>query len=188
MQAEAVEQLRAQFAFLAVHGADQHEARAVAVRDAVALDVVETAGGGVQQQVDQMVRQQVDLVDVEHAAVGAGQQAGAEAGAAFAEGGVQVEGADDAFLAGAQRQGDELAGRQQLGQAPGQRGLGHAARAFDQHAADGRVDSHQVQRQLEVVGADHGGQGEVAIGHVDSVRREHQFSSASSSRFSSAAR
>ena len=72
LEAEAVEQLRAQLAFLGVHGADQHEARRVAVRQAIALDVVDAAGGDVEQQVDQMVGQQVDLVDVEHAAVGIG--------------------------------------------------------------------------------------------------------------------
>ena len=52
-QAQAVQQLRAQLAFLGVHGAHQHEARRVAVRDAVALDHVDAAGGGIQQHIDQ---------------------------------------------------------------------------------------------------------------------------------------
>ena len=71
---EPVEQLRPQLALFGVHGADQHEAGLVAVRDAVALDVRAAHRGGVEQHVDQVVVQQVDLVDVEHAAVGAGQQ------------------------------------------------------------------------------------------------------------------
>ncbi len=49
LEAEAVEQLRAQFAFLGVHGADQYEARRVAMGQAVALDVVDTAGCDVEQ-------------------------------------------------------------------------------------------------------------------------------------------
>ena len=45
-------------------------------RDALALDVGAAHRGGVEQQVDQVVVQQVDLVDVEHAAVRGGQQPG----------------------------------------------------------------------------------------------------------------
>lgn len=161
LEAEAVQQLRAQLAFLGVHGADQHEARGVAMGQAVALHQVDAAGGDVQQQVHQVVGQQVHLVDIEHATVGLGQDAGGELRTAFAQGRVEVEGADDAFLAGAQGQGDEDALRQQVGDAPGQGGLGHAARAFDQHTADGRVDGCQVQRELQLVGGDHGAQGEV---------------------------
>lgn len=72
--------------------------------------------------------------------MGIGQHAGGEAHAALAERGIQVEGADDAFLAGAQRQGDEAPAVEQVGHAARQSGLGHAARAFDQHAAQGRID------------------------------------------------
>jgi hypothetical protein len=74
-QSEPVQQLRAQLALLGVHRADQHEARLVRVRDPVALDVHPAHRRGVQHDVDEVVRQ-VDLVDVEHAAVGAGQQSG----------------------------------------------------------------------------------------------------------------
>ncbi|MGD6100270.1 hypothetical protein QUV37_22510, partial [Xanthomonas citri pv. citri] len=41
VEAEAVEQLRAQLALLGVHGADQHEARGMPMGDAVTLDVVD---------------------------------------------------------------------------------------------------------------------------------------------------
>ena len=71
---EPVEQLRAQLALFGVHGADQHEPGIVAVRDTVAFDVHPAHRGGVEQHVDQVVVQQVDLVDVQHATVRAGQQ------------------------------------------------------------------------------------------------------------------
>jgi len=59
-----------------------------------------------------------------------------------------------------------LTAGQQIGQATGQGGLGHAARTFDQHAADLGIDSRQAQRQFQVIGADHGGQREMGnIGH-----------------------
>ena len=66
-QPEPVEQLRAQLALLRVHRADQQEPGRVRDRDALALDVRAAHRGGVEQQVDQVVVQQVDLVDVEHA-------------------------------------------------------------------------------------------------------------------------
>ena len=72
---EAVEQLRAQLALFRIHRADQHEAGLVTVRDAVALDVHAAHRGRIQDHIDQMVVQQVDLVDVQHATVCAGQQA-----------------------------------------------------------------------------------------------------------------
>ena len=75
-QPEPVEQLRAQLALLGVHRADEHEAGRVLDRDAVALDGRAAHRGGVEQQVDEVVVQQVDLVDVEDPAVRLGQQAG----------------------------------------------------------------------------------------------------------------
>lgn len=72
VEAETVEQLRAQLALLGIHGANQHEARGMPMGDAVTLDMVDPAGSGIEQQIDQMVGQQVDLIDIEHAAVGTG--------------------------------------------------------------------------------------------------------------------
>lgn len=166
LEAEAVQQLRAQFAFFRVHGADQHEASRVAVGNAITFHLVHAAGGHVEQQVHQVIGQQVHLIHVEHTAVGLGQHTGREAHAAFAEGGVEVEGADDALFAGAQGQGDEGGFRQEVGDAARQGGLGHAARTFDQHAADGGVDGSEVERQLQFVGTDDRAQGEVEkVGH-----------------------
>ena len=77
-QAEAVEQLGTEVAFLGVHRADQDEPRRVAERQALALDVVDAHRGGVEQEVDEVVAEQVDLVDVEDAPVGRREQAGLE--------------------------------------------------------------------------------------------------------------
>ena len=68
-QPEPVEQLRPELALLGVHRADQHEAGGVLDRDAVPLDGRAAHRGGVEQQVDEVVVQQVDLVDVEDPAV-----------------------------------------------------------------------------------------------------------------------
>ena len=77
-ESEAVEQLRAQLALLGVHRPDEQEAGVVAYRDGVALDVADPHRGGVEEDVDEMVGQQVDLVDVQDAAMRARQQAGFE--------------------------------------------------------------------------------------------------------------
>jgi hypothetical protein len=121
-QAEAVEQLGAEVPLLRVHRADQDEAGRVAERQALALDVVDAHGGGVQEQVDQVVAQQVDLVDVEDAAVGRGQQPRLEGAGAGGQGALEVQAADDAVLGGADGQVDQGDGPAQaagpLGQGP----------------------------------------------------------------------
>ena len=101
---EAVEQLRTQLALLRVHGADQQERRRVGQRDAVALDVRAPGGGGVEQEVDEVVVEQVDLVDVEHPAVRGGEQARAHGGPPVGEHLLEVERPGDAVLRGPDRQ------------------------------------------------------------------------------------
>ena len=156
---EAVEQLRAQLTLLWVHRADEHEAAGVLVGDPLALHAVDTAGRDIQQQVDQVVRQQVDLVHVQHPAVAGAQQAGMEVTLAAAEGRPQVDGADEAVLGGADRQLDERSSvRQQGGEAAGERGLGAALVATHEHAADGGIDGIEQEGELGLVLADHGGQ------------------------------
>ena len=75
-QAEPVQQLRTQFALLGIHRADEHESGLVRMGDAVTFDMHPSHRCGVEQHVDQVIVQQVDLVNVEHAAVRAGQQSG----------------------------------------------------------------------------------------------------------------
>ena len=110
-QAEAVEQLRTQLALLDVHRADQQEARVVHGGDGVALDARDARGRGVEQRVDEVIGQQVDLVDVEDAAVGAREQPGLE-GLLAVQGASEVERADEAIEARAERQLDERRGPQ----------------------------------------------------------------------------
>src|SRR5439155_4518855 len=78
-QAEPVEQLRPQLTFLGVHRPDQDEARRVRDAYAFALDRVDAHRGGVEQDIDQVIVEQVDFVDVEQGAVRLGQQARLEA-------------------------------------------------------------------------------------------------------------
>ena len=140
-QAEAVEQLWAQLALLRVHRTDEHEPRRMAVRHAVALDDVLARHGDVEQRVDQVVGQQVDLVDVEDATVGGGEQARAEHQLPAGERGRDVERADEAIFRGAER---ELGEASQHGrQPPGQRRLGRTLVTAQQDAADQRIDCCQ---------------------------------------------
>ena len=135
-ETEAVEELGPQLALLGVHRPDEHEPGGVGVRQPVPLDAVHARHRHVEQGVDQVVGEQVDLVDVEHAAVGRGQQAGPEPGLAVGEQLGEVERADDPVLGGAQRQLDEgRLARQHTGEPTGQRRLGRALVAAQQHAA-----------------------------------------------------
>ena len=116
VEPEAVEQLRAQLALLGVHRADEGDARRVRDRDPVALDGVAAHRGRVEEDVDEVVVEQVDLVDVEDAAVGLGEQTGLVGRLAVPERPAQVEGADDAVLGRTDGQLDE-AGRAGRGRA-----------------------------------------------------------------------
>ncbi|MCY1435504.1 hypothetical protein D9M71_516010 [compost metagenome] len=127
----------------------------MAVGNAIALDPVGTAGGDVEQQVDQMIGQQVDLVDIKNTTVGFGQYAWRKLRLALGQRRVQVKRTDQALFSGAQWQGHERAFTKQIGQAASQRTLGHTARAFDQYATDFRIDGGQAQRELQRFGADH---------------------------------
>ncbi len=73
-------------------------------RHPVAFDVGGTERGRVQQQVDKMIVQEVDLVDVEQAAVGGGQQPGAQRCDAFGERPVEVDRPGHPILGGSHRQ------------------------------------------------------------------------------------
>ena len=78
-QAEPVQQLRPQVTLLRVHRPHQDKLGGMTYRNAFPLHVVASHGRGVQQHVHQVVVQQVDLVDVENAPVGRGNQAGLKA-------------------------------------------------------------------------------------------------------------
>ena len=104
---EPVQQLRPQLALLRVHRADQQEPGRVRHRHAVAFDVRPTHGGGVEEGVDEVVVQEVDLVDVEHPAVGVGEQTGLVGADALGQRALQVERADEPVFGRADRQLDQ---------------------------------------------------------------------------------
>ena len=103
-EAEPVEKLRSQLALLRVHRAHQQEPRRVRHRHAVALDVRATHRGRVEQQVDEVVVQEVDLVDVEHAPVGVGEQPGLVGPHPFGQRALQVQRPDEPVLGRPDRQ------------------------------------------------------------------------------------
>ena len=107
VQADAVGELRAQVALLGVHRADEHEARRVGDRHALPLDRVDAHRGRVEQHVGEVVVEQVDLVDVEDAAVGGRQQSGLERHRTLAQRARHVDRARHAVLGRVQRQVDD---------------------------------------------------------------------------------
>ena len=137
-QPEAVEQLRAQLALLGVHRADEHEAGRVAVGDAVALDEVLAGDGDVEQDVDEVVGEEVDLVDVQHAAVGRGEQAGPERQLAAGQRGRDVERAEQPVLGRAERQLDEAARADRRGRGPASSSPSPCGRAAGHRRSAGR--------------------------------------------------
>lgn len=177
---EAVEQLRPQVALLRVHRADEHEPRRVADGDVVAFDDRFALGGRVEQHVDEVIAEQVDLVDVEDPAVGAGEQAGLEHGVAVAQRPFEVEGADDPVDGRADRQLDELGGTPLD---PGQRDVdgGRAARDRGPRLLQAAVgDERRRLGARRAVGFLRGGSVRVADDHVD--RRQQRFERADGGR------
>ncbi len=73
-------------------------------RDALTLDVVHAQGRGIEQQIDEVIMKQVHLVHVEQAAVRGGEQPGLEGGDALGQRALDVQGAGQPVLGGADRQ------------------------------------------------------------------------------------
>ena len=132
------------------------------VRHPIAFDVHAAHRGGIQQNVDQMVGQQVDLVDVKHTAVRARQQARREGVLTVAQHLLQIQRSDDAILGGADRQLHQLRTRiglgEHRGQCPYRGGFGGALLAADEYATDLRAHRAQQQCQPQPVVADDGAQ------------------------------
>ena len=158
------------------------------------------------KHIDHVIVEQVDLVDVQQAAIGVGQHARLEVAFALLDGLLDIQRADDAVLGGADGQVDEgrrafvegqiaIAGgkallalrapggglvwiaaeaavvdhlhlRQEGGQGAGGGGLGRAALAADQNAADAGLDGVQDQRAAHALLADD--RGERIDGGMDS--------------------
>ena len=73
------------------------------VGNALALDGIDTHGGGVQEHVHHMVVQKIDFVHIEDVAVRVGEDARLEGALAFLDGGLDVQRAHHAVLGGADR-------------------------------------------------------------------------------------
>ncbi|OBG54893.1 hypothetical protein A5669_19290 [Mycolicibacterium fortuitum] len=117
------------------------------MRNAFALNMNATHGGGIEQHVDQVVVQQVDLIDVEHAAVGTGQQARRESVLTVAEHLLQIQRPDHPVLGCADRQfhqpGVVVDRRQDSRQAAYRSGFRGPLLPADQHSADLGVNRAQ---------------------------------------------
>ena len=186
---EPVQQLRTQFPLLRVHRADQHEPGGMRVRHPVALDVHATHRGGVEQDVDEVVVQQVDLVDVEHAVVRGGEQTRLERRLALAQHLGEVEGADDPVLRGPDGQFHQprtpRAGfvddrGEQRGQGAHDSRFRGALLAPHQHPADPGMHGAQRQREPQAVLAYDGAEREPGV-RTARIRR-HQVTVWLSSR------
>ena len=101
-RAEAVQKLGAELALLGVARSNHDKLSRVGDGDTLALDGVPPARGGVQHHVHERVVQEVHLVDVEQAAVGASQEAGVVRLDALRESLLDVDGTADPVLGGAE--------------------------------------------------------------------------------------
>lgn len=117
-------------------------------RDAVALDVCPAHRGRVEQQVDQVVREQVDLVDVEDAAVGGGEQPGLVRLHPVTERTLQIERAHHAVLGRADRQFDQR-GRPVRGRAGGRVRTVGAVRVGGGRVAGEAAPAHHGDRRQQ---------------------------------------
>jgi hypothetical protein len=147
---EPVEQLRSQLALFGVHGPDEQEARRVPHGHALAFDVRGAHRGGVQEEVDQVVVEQVDLVHVQDPAVRVGEQARLERLHALRERPLDVEGAHQPVLGGADGEFDHAGRARRTGpdlvRPVRARGVGSGRRAGEAAPGDD-VDLRQQRRQ-----------------------------------------
>ena len=139
----------------------------MAEADPLALHHVDAHRRRIEQQIDHMIVEQVDLVDVEQAAIGRRQHARLEVALAVLDGLLDVEGADNAIFGRADRQIDEagaaadrrqlLAGRQAVAAVVAQRI--EAAGIAGERAIGHHLDLGQERGQ----GARRGGLGGAAL-------------------------
>ena len=122
-QPEAIEELRPEFALFGVAAADEDETGRMAKAQAFPLDDILARSRHIEQQVDDMVLEEIDFVDVEKSAVGAGQETRLESGFAGHQGAFEVECTGDAIFRGTERQVDHGNGAPALLQWAGQAGF-----------------------------------------------------------------
>ena len=180
---EPVEQLRPQLTLLGVHGPDQEKLGRVAGGYPLALHRVDPHRGGVQQDVDQVMVEQVHLVDVEDLAVGLGQQSGLEGTCPGRKRRLHVDAADHPVLGRPEGQVDNPGGLghhwQHLAR-PAAGGTGVAEGALIRAATIGTAGHHRPRGQHRGQGPHQGRLGRAPLSsHQDPAdpglhRRQHE--------------
>jgi hypothetical protein len=92
VESETIEKLRPQFTFFGIARAYEHEPSGMAGGNAFAFDYVTARRRRVKQDIYDMIVEQINFVDVEEAAIGAGQQSGLECLHSFNERALDVQG------------------------------------------------------------------------------------------------
>jgi hypothetical protein len=106
-ESEAVEELRAEIPFFGIAASDEDEARGVPDADPLALDDVLTGRCDIEEEIDEVILEEVDLIDIEVAAIGTSEEAGFVGFLAAREGTLKIEGADYAIFGGPEREVDD---------------------------------------------------------------------------------
>ncbi len=107
LQPEPVQELRPEFALFGVHGADKDEPGRVREGYPLPLNNVDTHGGGVEEDIGHMVVEQVDLIDVEYAAVDRREDPGIDGHRAFPDRPLHVDGSHHPILGHPEREVDD---------------------------------------------------------------------------------
>ena len=74
----ALEELGAEVPFLGIHGAYEDESGRVGEGNALPFHIVHSHGGGIQEQIHEVIVQKIHLIDVEYVPVGGGEDTGLE--------------------------------------------------------------------------------------------------------------
>jgi len=107
LQPEPVQELRPQFTLLGIHGADQDEPGGVGEGYPFAFHHVDAHGGSIEEDVGHVVVQQIDLIDVEDAAVDRREDTRVDGHRSFTDRPLHVDGANHPVLGHPKREVDD---------------------------------------------------------------------------------
>ena len=110
-QTKTVQQLRPQFAFLGIHRANEDKGGWMAHRNAFALNIIHAHSGGIEQDIDQVVAEQIHFVDVQQATMCCRQEARLKMLFTALQGTLDIQGPDDPVLGGPSGNSTSAAGR-----------------------------------------------------------------------------
>src|SRR5882672_5797296 len=106
-QTKTVQQLGPQFSFLRIHRADQDKGGWMARRDAFALNIIHPHSGGIEQDIDKVVAEQIDFVNIQQTTVRGCQQARLKMFFTALQGPLDIQGPHDPILSSPEWQLDE---------------------------------------------------------------------------------